>query len=272
MKKKRKAKWEIRNIAGTYLVLLIFAAIWILPLIIAVVKSFTINGFGNYAYVLNYDKINYFRVIFNSMTIAVTSAVVVTLITALAAYAFSKMKFPGSRIIYGAILACLAVPVAAVTSPLFATIKNMGLLDHHLGVIIPLIAFNAPMMLLMIKNYFDTIPDELLESARIDGASRFRIWYVFMVPLSVPMIANVLVLTFIYSWNDYLVPLLVMRSEENYPVTLAAQYFMSSTYQSPEDVARIYAVMILLALPSILVYLVSQRFLVAGATAGAVKG
>ena len=136
MKKKRKAKWEIRNIAGTYLVLLIFAAIWILPLIIAVVKSFTINGFGNYAYVLNYDKINYFRVIFNSMTIAVTSAVVVTLITALAAYAFSKMKFPGSRIIYGAILACLAVPVAAVTSPLFATIKNMGLLDHHLGVII----------------------------------------------------------------------------------------------------------------------------------------
>ena len=93
-----------------------------------------------------------------------------------------------------------------------------------------------------------------------------------MLPLSVPMIANVLVLTFIYSWNDYLVPLLVMRSEENYPVTLAAQFFMSSTYQSPVDVARIYAVMILLALPSILVYLCSQRFLVAGITAGSVKG
>ena len=91
-----------------------------------------------------------------------------------------------------------------------------------------------------------------------------------MVPLSVPMIANVLVLTFIYSWNDYLVPLLVMRSEDNY--TVAAQYFMSSTYQSPVDVARIYAVMILLALPSILVYLVSQKFLVSGITAGAVKG
>ncbi|WP_346663818.1 carbohydrate ABC transporter permease [uncultured Merdimonas sp.] len=268
----KKSNWQIKSIVGAYLVLVIFAVIWILPLIIAVVKSFTINGLGNYEYVLSYEKINYFHVIFNSMTIAISSALVVTLITALAAYAFSKMKFPGSKILYGAILACLAVPVAAVTSPLFATIKNMGFLDHHLGVIIPLIAFNSPMMLLMIKNYFDTIPDELLESARIDGASRFRIWYVFMVPLSVPIIANVLVLTFIYSWNDYLVPLLVMRSEENYPVTLAAQYFMSSTYQSPEDVARIYAVMILLALPSILVYLVSQKFLVAGATAGAVKG
>ncbi len=128
------------------------------------------------------------------------------------------------------------------------------------------------MMLLMTKNYFDSIPDELLESARIDGASSFGIWYEFMLPLGKPIIANVMVLTFIYTWNDYLVPLLVLRSEENYTVTLAAQYFMSSTYQSPEDVARIYAVMMLLTLPSILVYLFSQKFLVSGITAGSVKG
>lgn len=265
-------KNKMKAIVPSYVVMIFFALIWLLPLVTALVKSFTINGLGNYAYVLSYEKINYFHVIFNSMFIAVISAVMVTLITTLAAFAFSKMKFRGSKIIYGAILACLAVPVAAVTSPLFATIKNLGLLDSHFGVILPLIAFNAPMMLLMLKNYFDTIPDELLESARIDGAGTFRIWYEFMLPLSVPMIANVLVLTFIYSWNDYLVPLLVIRSESNYPVTLAAQFFMSSTYQSPVDVARIYAVMILLALPSILVYLFSQKFLVAGVTAGSVKG
>lgn len=265
-------KAKKKSIIGTYAVLILFVLIWLAPVVIAVSKSFTINGFGNYAYVLNYEKINYFRVIFNSLFIAVITAVTVTLITALAAFAFSKMHFRGQKIIYGAILACLAVPVAAVTSPLFSMIKNFGLLDTHWGVIIPLIAFNSPMMLLMLKNYFDTIPDELLESVRIDGGSTFCIWRQFMIPLSVPMVANVLILTFIYSWNDYLVPLLVMRSEENYPVTLAAQYFMSSTYQSPIDVARIYAVMILLALPSILVYLVSQRFLVSGITAGAVKG
>lgn len=265
-------KKKIKSVVPTYAVLIIFALIWALPLVTAIIKSFTINGFGNYAYVLSYKKISYFKVVFNSMFIGVVTAITVTVITALAAFAFSKMKFPGSKIIYGAILACLAVPVAAVTSPLFATIKNFGLLDTHFGVIIPLIAFNAPMMLLMIKNYFDTIPDELIESARIDGATTFCIWRQFMVPLSVPMIANVLVLTFIYSWNDYLVPLLVIRSDKNYTVTLAAQYFMSSTYQSPIDVARIYAVMILLALPSIIVYLISQKFLVAGITAGSVKG
>lgn len=266
----KKNRWK--TAAPSYLVFILCALIWLLPIATAFVKSFQISGLGNYKYVLTYDKISYFRVVFNSMFIAVGTAVIVTLITALAAFAFSKMKFAGGNILYGAVLACLAVPVAAVTSPLFATIKNFGLLDKHLGVMIPLVAFNAPMMLLMIKNYFDTIPDELLESARIDGAGSLRIWAEFMVPLSGPIIANVLVLTFIYSWNDYLVPLLVMRSEKNYTVTLAAQYFVSSTYQSPEDVARIYAVMMLLTLPSIIVYLFSQKFLVGGITSGSVKG
>ena len=103
------------------------------------------------------EKISYFRVISNSMFIAIVTAFAVALITTLAGYAFSKMKFAGNKVIYGAILACLAVPVAAVTSPLFATIKTFGLLDKHMGVIVPLVAFNAPMMLLMVKNYFDTI-------------------------------------------------------------------------------------------------------------------
>ena len=206
-----------------YIFLALCALIWLFPIIIAFVKSFNINGLGNYKYVLSYEKISYFRVIANSMIIAIVTAVIVALITTLAAFAFSKMKFRGNKILYGAILACLAVPVAAVTSPLFDTIKRMGLLDSRLGVIVPLVAFNAPMMLLMIKNYFDTIPDELLESARMDGASTPRIWYEFMVPLSIPIIANVLVLTFIYSWNDYLVPLLVMRSEENYTVRPSAE-------------------------------------------------
>lgn len=267
-----KLKQNLKVNVLAYAVMILAALIWIMPISIAATKSFNIEGIQNYLYVLNYDKIDYFQVVGNSMFIAIVTAVTVTLITTLAGYAFSKMKFPLQKLLYGTILACLAVPVAAVINPLFAIIKNLNLIDTKWGVILPLVAFNAPMMLLMIKNYFDTIPDELLESTRIDGASSLRIWYEFMIPLSVPIIANVLVLTFIYSWNDYLVPLMVIREEANYPVTLAAQYFMSSTYQSPVDMARIYAMMMLLALPSILVYLVSQKYLVSGLTAGSVKG
>ena len=125
----KKNQWK--TAAPTYLIFVLFALIWLLPIGTAFVKSFQ--------YVLSYDKISYFRVVFNSMFIAVGTAVLVTLITTLAAFAFSKMEFFGGRLLYGAVLACLAVPVAAVTSPLFAAIKNFGLLDRHLGVMIPLV-------------------------------------------------------------------------------------------------------------------------------------
>lgn len=265
-------KSKIMKIAPVYFALIITMLIWISPIWVAVTKSFHINGLKNYAYVLTYEKISYLKVIFNSMFISITTAIIVAMITSLGGYAFSKMQFKGKNVIFTMILACLAIPVAAVTMPLFSTINNLKLIDSYGGVILPLIAFNTPMMLLIIKNYFDGIPTELLEAARIDGASKFQIYYKVMIPLSVPILANISVLTFVYSWNDYLVPLLVMRSETNYTVTLAAQYFMSSTYQSPEDVARIYAVMILLTIPSIIVYLFSQKYLQAGVTTGAVKG
>lgn len=113
----KKNQWK--TAAPTYLIFVLFALIWLLPIGTAFVKSFQINGIGNYQYVLSYDKISYFRVVFNSMFIAVGTAVLVTLITTLAAFAFSKMEFFGGRLLYGAVLACLAVPVAAVTSPPF---------------------------------------------------------------------------------------------------------------------------------------------------------
>ncbi|MGH4039168.1 MAG: carbohydrate ABC transporter permease [Sphaerochaeta sp.] len=254
-----------------YIVLIFFAVIWISPIFVAIEKSLQVTGFKSYISVLTYDKINYFKVVLNSLIIAVSTASVVVLISSLAAYAFSKMKFIGSKVLYLLFLGCLAVPAAAVTMPLFSTIKNLGLIDTRLGVILPLIAFNTPMMLLMITNYFNSIPNSLLESAKIDGANSFIVYRIIIMPLAIPIIANVLVLTFIYSWNEYLMPLLVVRTEGKYTVTLAAQYFMSTTFQSPADVAKIYAAMLLLTLPSIVVYMFSQKYLQAGLTAGAIK-
>ena len=101
-----------------YAVLIVFAFIWILPLSIALIKSFQLEGVKNYIYVLNYKKISYVRVIFNSLFIGIVTSITVTIITSLAAFAFSKMKFVGNRVIFNSILACLAVPVASVTSPL----------------------------------------------------------------------------------------------------------------------------------------------------------
>jgi len=145
------------------------------------------------------------------------------------------------------------------------------LLDTYAGVMFPLAAFNAPFMLMLVKNYFDGIPNELIEAAKIDGFSKYQIYFYIMLPLSVPIIATVSVLTFVYSWNDYLLPLLIIRSEAKYTVTLATRYFMETTHQSPADVARVYSALILMTIPSVIVYLFSQRYLQKGITAGAIK-
>ncbi len=254
-----------------YIVLIFFAIIWLSPIVVAIEKSLQVKGIQSYISVLTYEKINYFKVVLNSLIIALVTSITVALISSLAAFAFAKMKFVGHKVLYFMFLGCLAVPAAAVTMPLFSTIKNFGFIDTRIGVIIPLIAFNTPMMLMMITNYFSSIPNSLLESAKIDGANSFTVYKNIILPLAVPIIANVLVLTFIYSWNEYLMPLLVVRTEAKYTVTLAAQYFMSTTFQSPADVAKIYAAMLLLTLPSIVVYIFSQKYLQAGLTAGAIK-
>ena len=137
-----KKNWK--GAPAAYFVLILCGVIWLYPIGVALVKSFHLNGFDNYKYVLTYEKISYFRVVGNSMFIAITTAVAVTLITTLAAFAFSKMDLVGKKIIYGMILACLAVPVAAVTSPLFAAIKSLCFLAKKVRLIKPRIALNTP--------------------------------------------------------------------------------------------------------------------------------
>jgi raffinose/stachyose/melibiose transport system permease protein len=170
-----------------------------------------------------------------------------------------------------AILACLAVPPAAMMSPLFISIKTIGLMNSYAAIILPLVAFNAPFMLMILKNYFDTIPDSLLEAAKLDGASRSSIYRCIILPLGIPAVVNTLVLTFIYSWNDFLMPLLFVRKESMYTVTLAASFFMAAKNQTPAMVAQLYAALVLMTIPSIIIYLAGQRYFIGGLTAGAVK-
>lgn len=254
------------------LVLILFVLIWCYPIIQSVNQSLKINGVNNYIAVLTHPKIKYLRVLFNSFFIAISSSTIVTVIASLAAYAFSKMNFKGKSILYYSILACLAIPPAAVMAPMFYTAKMLRIMNSYSSVILPLIAFNAPFMLLIVKNYFDTIPDTIIEAAKIDGSSTLRTYATIIMPLGVPALVNIAVLTFIYSWNDFLIPLLFVRKEELYTVTLATSYFTATKNQTPEMVAQLYASLILMTLPSIVIYVFSQKYLQAGLTTGAVKG
>lgn len=254
-----------------YAVLILVMLIWLFPIYTAISKSFDIKGWGNYWFVITTPQVHYGRVVLNSLMISLATAVIVVLLTSLAGYAFAKMHFRGSKVFYVLLLSCMAVPIASVTMPLFFTIKTFHLINTYMGLVLPMVAFNALQMLLLWRNYFEGIPDEILEAARVDGCGSFKIYASILLPLSAPMIATTGVLTFVYSWNEYLIPLLIMRDPLKYPVTLASTYFMEGKMQTPEMAAQMYAALILMTVPSVIVYLISQHWLQAGVTAGSVK-
>lgn len=258
-----------RHIA-MYAVLIILAVMWIYPIAIAIYSSISVGGWSNYAAVLNHPVFNYWEAVGNSFLLAGGSSLAIMAVCALAGYAFSKMEFRGREVLYRLLLACLAIPIAAVVTPLFFTINTLDLRNTHLGVIIPLVAFNSLVMLLIMRNHFDNIPNELIEAATIDGAGRFRIWVTIMLPLSGAALATVGVLSFVYCWNEYLLPNLLISSQELYPVTQAIS-LLQYDRMSQEQISQLYAGLILMTIPPVLVYVFSQRFLQSGVTAGAVK-
>lgn len=254
-----------------YTALTALALLWLYPIGIALYKSVAVGGLENYDVVLHHPVFDYWHAIGNSFLLAGATAIIIMVIASLGGYAFSKMRFRGRDLIYNALLACLAVPIASLVTPLFFTINNAGLRDTYAGVIVPLVAFNVLMMLMLMRNHFDSLPDELIEAATLDGASSFRVFRTVLLPLSGPALANVGVLSFVYSWNEYLLPTLLMSSPEKFPVTQAIS-LLQFDRMSQEQISQMYAGLILMTIPSIIVYLFSQRYLQAGVAAGAVKG
>ncbi|MEA5077453.1 MAG: carbohydrate ABC transporter permease [Anaerolineaceae bacterium] len=251
--------------------LIITSAIWLYPLLQSVKKSLAVNGLGNYYLVLTSPRIDVVRCVINSFFIAVSVSLVVLVLVTLAAFAFSKMDFWGKDFLYNAVLVCLTISFVAVMTPLFFTIKSLGLMNSYFSLILPMVAFQAPFLLLILKNYFDTIPNDLLEAANIDGASSLQALLLIMVPLGKPALVNVVMLGFINSWNEYSIPLLFVSQKKMYTVTLATTFFTGTQFQTPDMVAQLYATLILMTIPSILIYIFAQRYMQAGLTAGAVK-
>lgn len=266
----RVRRTHIGAAIAMYAALIAFAAIWLYPIVVAVQQSIVVGGWNNYAVVLNHPVFNYWQAIGNSFLMAGVSTIAIMVIASLAGYAFAKMRFRGKEWLYRLLLACLAIPVAAVVTPLFFTVNAVGLRDTYLGVIIPLTAFNVLVMLLIMRSHFESIPDELIEAATIDGCSTFAVWWRILLPLSGPALATIGVLSFVYCWNEYLLPNLLISSPEMFPVPRAIS-LLQYPRMSQEEISQLYAGLILMTIPSVLVYVVSQRYLQSGITAGAVK-
>lgn len=221
----------------------------------------------------NYGEIllskRYWQLLGNSLVIS-TMTVILTLIAAsMAAFVFAQIKFFGSTMLMSYLTMGLLFPAATAILPLFIKVRDLGLLDSYFGVVLPQVAFALAMSILLLRRFFKDIPYELLEAALVDGCSYIDFFRYVTLPLSRPILATVGTIVFVNSWNSYLIPLIMLNSDDLYPWPLGIMVYQGE-YSSEWHL--ILAFVTLTILPTIILFLFAQKHIVAGLTAGAVKG
>jgi raffinose/stachyose/melibiose transport system permease protein len=264
-----------------YAVLFLIAVVVLIPLLATVLGGFKslgdlrVNPFGlpaqweweNYWSILSGSR--YWQMLLNSLVIAVLTVILTLAAASMAAFVFAHVHFFGSRFLLQYLLLGLMFPAATAILPLFIKIRDLGLLDNYWGVVLPQVAFGLGMSILLFRTFFHQIPVELLDAALVDGCGYIRFFLYVTLPLSRPILATVGVIVFVHSWNSYLLPLVVLNRDSIYSWPLGIMAYQG---EYSTDWQLILAFVTLTILPAIVMFIAAQRYLVAGLTAGAVKG
>jgi raffinose/stachyose/melibiose transport system permease protein len=239
---------------------------FLVPMLVVLGVSLRGERLHNYTAVIT--ETPFLRFMLNSLIIAGGTVALVYVCTMLAGFAFAKLRFRGRSLLFNALVLGLVLPTISLLVPLFVVIQQLGLFDSYLAVIVPLAAITTPFTLLLVRNYMISLPDELVDAARVDGCGDLRALLLVVLPLARPISAVVVVWTFLASWNEFFLPLLFLQDPDRQAVTQVPLYF-ASTYGS--DVPKIFASLVLISLPVVVAYLLLQRFFERGITGGALK-
>ncbi len=268
--------------APVNILLIIVAALWLVPTIgLALTSLMSANDFASEGWwkVISHPHIatwdNYSTLINDTsipsslwvtMQIAIGGTILPIMIAALAGYAFAWLDFPGRDWLFIIVIAMLVVPIQMALIPIFSLYNHLHLFDTVIGLVLFHTAFGLPFAIFLLRNFFLGIPKDILESARIDGASEFRIFFRLILPLGLPAIASLAIFQFLWTWNDLLVALTMARNTQ--PLTVA---IFSNLRQFGSNIELIApAAFFSLAIP-LAVFLAFQRYFVQGLLAGSVK-
>jgi trehalose/maltose transport system permease protein len=269
-----RARWAF--VTFIVFVLAIFPVFWILMLSL---KSPSTVSDGrlipsewsteNYESIFKQDIFT--RALINSIGIGLISTVIAVVLAAMAAYAIARLNFPGKTLILTAALAIAMFPPISIVGPLYNMWRNLGLYDTWPGLIIPYMTFTLPLAIYTLSAFFREIPWELEQAAQIDGATPFQAFTKVIAPLAAPGVFTTAILVFIFAWNDFVfaVSLTSTKSAQTVPAAIS-QFPGASQFQQPTG--SIAAAAIVVTIPIIIMVLFFQRRIVAGLTAGAVKG
>lgn len=227
-------------------------------------------SFVHYQWLFFDPRSNYVTWYKNTLIVAISTSLASTFFVSLVAYAFSRYRFVGRKYGLYAFLLLQMFPVLMAMVALFILLNLVGLLDSLFGLILIYVGGSIPMNAFLVKGYFDTIPRELDESAKIDGAGHFRIFFQIMLPLAKPILAVVALFNFMAPFMDFILPRIILRSPENFTLALGLFNFVNDQFAN--NFTRFAAGAILVAVPIAIIFLFLQRYLISGLTSGATKG
>jgi raffinose/stachyose/melibiose transport system permease protein len=264
----------------TYLIATVLISVCIAPVLYIIIGGFrtnsqiTVNPAGlpdpwvltNYTSVLASGL--FWQQFGNSMISAVSTTVAAVALALMASFVIARYSFAGRNAMYALFAAGLMFPMTVAITPLYLLVKNLGLTNNLLGVILPQIAFALPTTVIILVPFLAAIPKELEEAASIDGASRLGFFFRMVLPLSLPGVITTGILVFIGAWNGYLLPLFILNDSANYTLPLGVQSFSS---EHSVDTAAVLAFTSLSMIPALVFFSIFERRIVGGLT-GAVKG
>ncbi|MGV8953390.1 MAG: carbohydrate ABC transporter permease [Cypionkella sp.] len=207
------------------------------------------------------------RYMINSLIVSAATVITNVLFATMAGYALAKLEFPGHKWVFGCVLAAMMVPYIALFVPQFFIIVQMGLVNTLTAVVLPIAVM--PIGVFIMRQFADSVPDELLEAARLDGAGEFAIFFKIFLPLVGPAIATVAIITFLNSWNYFLWPLIVAQNQESY--TLPVGLAVASQAAKSTDFGLLLAGAIVVLLPVLILFLFLQKYFVQGIAGTGIK-
>lgn len=207
------------------------------------------------------------RYAMNSLIVATSSSILTVLGSSMAGFALAKYRFLGRQLVFLLIISVLLIPLQVLMVPVFLILKTLGWINSLIGIIVPPAATATGTF--MMRQYIVGIPDELLEAARIDGASDWKIYWHIILPLSAPALGAVGILSFTWRWNDYLWPLIVIGDQKNFTLQLSLANLVGT---NTVEWGTLLAYATLAMLPVLVVFLCFQRYFLKGSLSGGVKG
>ena len=220
------------------------------------------------AYVAIFNDPMKVRFFINSYVVALSVTALTLIVAILTAYAFSRFEFPGKRILNVIVISIQAVPPITLLIPYFGLMVTLRLYNTYQGLILTYMVFTLPYAIIMLTGYFNTLPRELDEAAKVDGASSFGALWRVLVPISIPGIVSVGVYTFMIAWNEYLFALTLTRTNDMRTVPIGIQLLMG---QHSYEWNQMMAMSVLGSIPVVILFIFFQRYFIGGMTAGSVK-